>query len=633
MEKTNKADNLFSEFAPVSTEQWETKIQQDLKGADYEKKLIWKTAEGIRVKPYYRAEDLAANQSLLQSEPGQFPYLRGTTGDSNQWLIAQDIESSDITEANKIAVDALLRGADAIVFDSSKVLSADDLKKLLKDVDTHKATICFNSSHSYVKLYDYLKLVMGNEMKSFRGSFDFDPLSYVLINGDFYSSQTDDLKQGAELVTKSKEAPLLRVLSVNGQYFHNAGSTLIQELAFALASGNEYLSKYSELGVSIDDIAGKMTFVFAVGGNYFMEIAKLRAARLLWAKIVEQYNPSSPDSGKMFIHAVTANFNKSIYDPFVNILRTTTETMSAAIGNADIITVLPFDLNYKEPDDFSSRIARNQQIILKEESSLDKVIDPAAGSYYIETLTASIADEAWKLFLKVEEMGGMLEAIKTGFIQDEVTASAKQKKDDIANRRTIILGTNQHPNGHERMLEKIQTENSDEVVETEPVPFKKPQYKTIEIIRGADQFEDLRLGTEIWANEGNKCPEVFLFTIGDPAMRKARAAFATAFFAIAGYKIINNPGFENIEKGVKAVNASTAEIIVICSSDEEYAELAADITRTIKLTDPDKLVVVAGYPKEIINDLKSAGVDEFIHVRSNAFETLYNFQKKLEIML
>ena len=364
-----------------------------------------------------------------------------------------------------------------------------------------------------------------------------------------------------------------------------------------------------------------------------MEIAKLRAARLLWAKIVEQFSPSSLESAKMYIHSVTANFNKTIYDPYVNILRTTTEAMSAAIGNADIITVFPFDLDFKEPDDFSLRIARNQQIILKEESSLDKVIDPSAGSYYIENLTSAMAEEAWKLFLSIEEMGGMLEAIKKGFIQDSINASAKQKKDDIANRRTLLLGTNQHPNGRERMLDKIQTANEEESIDVESMPFKQPRYKTIEVIRGADEFEDLRLATEIWANEGNKCPEVFLFTIGDPTMRKARASFATGLFAIAGYKIINNPGFDNINEGIKAVNSSSAEIVVICSSDEEYAELAADITRTIKLADPDKLIVVAGYPKDIINDLKAAGVEEFIHVKSNAFETLYNFQKRLEIML
>lgn len=637
MEKEKKPGKLFNEFPPVTTEQWEEKIQQDLKGADYEKKLIWKTPEGLKVKPYYRAEDLQHLKEMMSTLPGQFPYLRGTSNENNTWLIAQDIETSDPVLANKIALEASNKGVDALVLNASKLESAASIENMIKGVDLQKKTLCFNSAHSYALLFKYLKenLKTSNiDSSKFKGTFDFDPLSYVLLNGNFYSSQDDDLSQGAELLKESKEFKELKVLSVNGQYFHNSGATLVQELAFALAAGNEYLSWYTSKGLSVDEVASKMTFVFATGGNYFMEIAKLRAARLLWAQIVNQYKPASTESCRIYIHSITANWNKTIYDPYVNILRTTTEAMSAALGHADIITVLPFDMNYEEPDDFSMRIARNQQIILKEESNLDKVVDPAAGSYYLENLTSSIAEAAWALFMKVEEMGGMLNAIKEGFIQDEVAKSAHQKKEEIAYRRTLVLGTNQHPNSNERMLEKIQLDEEDEIVEVETsVSVPQPKYKTIELMRGADEFEDLRLATEIWENEGNKRPGVFMLTIGNPAMRKARAAFSAGFFGAAGYKIINNPGFNTSEEAIKAALKSDAEIIVICSSDEEYAELAADIIKTIKLTDPEKLIVIAGYPKDIINDLKEAGADEFIHVKSNAFETLYTFQKKLEVML
>lgn len=637
MEKDNKPGGLFKEFPPVATSQWEEKIQLDLKGADYEKRLIWRTAEGIKVKPYYRAEDLVNLKQMLASIPGQFPFVRGTGNESNQWLIAQAIEVTDVEKANLLAVDATTRGADAVILDASIVNSANDAAKLLKGIDLNKVTVSFNSAPSYEKLLTYLDesfKVTGVDKSKVKMIFDFDPLSYVLLNGNFYSTAEGDLLEGAQLLKDTKDSlPGMKVLSVNGQYFHNAGSTLVQELAFALASGNEYLSWYTTRGFSADEITQKMTFVFAVGGNYFMEIAKLRAARLLWAQIVNQYKPASMDSAKMHIHSTTANWNKTIYDPYVNLLRTTTEAMSAALGNADIITVLPFDMNYEEPDDFSLRMSRNQQIILKEESNLDKVIDPAAGSYYIENLTASLADAAWKLFLEVEGKGGMMEAIKAGFIQDEVAASAKQKMDDIAGRRTLALGTNQHPNLNERMLEKIQMEEDTDAEVPESKPFRQPQYKTLEIRRATDEFEDLRLATEIWENEGNKRPAVFMLTIGNPAMRKARAAFSTGFFGCAGYSIIDNPGFSAAEEGVKAALASDAEIVVICSSDEEYAELAAGITKSIKTAKPEALIVVAGYPKEIIDTLKAAGVDEFIHVKSNALNTLYNFQKKLEVML
>jgi len=361
-----------------------------------------------------------------------------------------------------------------------------------------------------------------------------------------------------------------------------------------------------------------------------MEIAKLRAARLLWARIVEQYQPASPESAKMRIHSVTASWNKTIYDPYVNMLRTTTEAMSAALGGADMITVLPFDLNYKEPDGFSMRMARNQQIILKEESSLDKVVDPAAGSYYIENLTASLADAAWRLFLEVEEKGGMTEAVQSGFIQNSVAASAAQKNAEIAARRTVMLGTNQYPNMTENMLDKIQADEEEEDAEiTDPVPV----YKTMEPYRGADAFEDLRLATEIYESEEGHRPHVFLLATGNLAMRKARAGFSTNFFGCAGYKVTDTSGFNTVDEGVKAALEAKADIVVLCSSDEEYADIAPAAARALKAARPEIQVVVAGFPKELVEQLKAAGVDEFIHVRTNVLETLYAFQQKLGVML
>lgn len=637
MEKDKKPDGLFSEFPPVSTEQWEAKIQEDLKGADYEKKLIWRTAEGFKVKPYYRLEDLNGLKEMLSNLPGEFPFTRGTVSETNKWLIGQDLETPNPAKANALAKEALERGAEALLLNSSNIDSAALLKEMLKGLDLSKATLCFNSAPSYQTLLKIIIEVyqsLGIDFKEFKGTLDFDPLSYFLINGHFYSNESDDLNQGVELLKASLDNSEFKVLSVNGQYFHNAGSSLVQELAFSLAAGNEYLSWYTSKGFNIDEVAKKMVFLFAVSGNYFMEIAKLRAARLLWAKIVEQYDPETADSAKMYIHSMTANWNKTIYDPYVNMLRTTTEAMSAAIGGADIITVLPFDMNYQEPDEFSLRIARNQQIILKEEANLDKVIDPSAGSYYIESLTASIAEAAWKLFLEIEDMGGMLNAIKNGFIQGKVAEEASRKKDDIANRRTLILGTNQHPNLNENMLSKIQMEEESEEEEYQEFTSKEdPRFQTLQIARASDDFEDLRLATEIWENEGNKRPSVFMFTIGNLAMRKARAAFSSGFFGVAGYKIIDNLGFSTPEDGVNAALKSEAEIIVICSSDEEYAEIGPGIAQAIKSADSGKQVVVAGYPKDILDSLKQAGVDEFIHVRSNAFETMYRFQQKLGVML
>jgi methylmalonyl-CoA mutase len=628
--KTSADERLFQEFPPVTTGEWEEKIIQDLKGADYEKKLIWKTPEGVRVKPYYRAEDLEAVKELQNSLPGQFPFLRGNHTGRNDWKICQDIETADTAVANAQAREALAKGAEAVSLNVQKATDRESLARLLEGIDTEKSFLLFNSSKSYPAFAETLAAVLGSKAATASGSFDFDPVSYLLQKGNFHTSEQKDLGEAAELLKKAGDLlPGFRAITVNGDFFHNAGSTLVQELAFSLASGNEYLALLTGTGFEPGKAAAGITFNFAAGSNYFMEIAKLRAARLLWARIVEQYKPASADDAKMHIHVITANFNKTIYDPHVNLLRTTTEAMSAAIGGADVITVLPFDIDFREPDAFSMRLARNQQILLKEESNLDKVIDPSAGSYYIDSLSMSVAEAAWELFLKVEDMGGMVAAVKAGFIQATVAESARQRNADIASRKTVLLGTNQYPNLSEKVLDRIQAAEEEEETEAGPVPI----YRVMETYRGADAFEDLRLATEIYTAEEGHRPHVFLFTTGNLAMRKARAGFSTNFFGCAGYTITDNAGFSSVEDGVKAAIDAEADIVVLCSSDEEYAEIAPSAARQLKAAKPEIQVVVAGYPKEILETLKEAGVDEFIHVRTNVLESLYAFQQKLGIML
>ncbi len=251
--------------------------------------------------------------------------------------------------------------------------------------------------------------------------------------------------------------PELRVFAVDSFMFCDAGAYIFQELGYALAWGAEWLSMLTDAGVKADDVARRIKFNMGVSSNYFMEIAKFRAARMVWAQIVEQYKPESKLSSKMLCHAVTSRFNQTIYDAHVNLLRSQTETMSAALAGVDSITTVPFDVPYKKPDAFSERIARNQQFLLKEESHLDKVVDPAGGSYYVETLTVSLAKEAWKLFLDVEEKGGFLACINDNSIQDAVNATAEKRHVDVARRKEILLGTNQYPNINETAAQKIET--------------------------------------------------------------------------------------------------------------------------------------------------------------------------------
>jgi methylmalonyl-CoA mutase len=628
MDKNDQNKKLFSEFPPVSTSQWEEKIKADLKGADYDKKLIWKTDEGINIKPYYRSEDLEGLEYLV-ANPGERPFVRGVKQDNNNWIIRQDIYSEDITEANRIAIDAVTRGAGAIGLMAKEITTHKQLQQLLTGIDITKTGINFIASRSYpltLELLIYEIAHRGIEGVKIQGSLNFDPVSYILLHGDFYQSKQSNMDEAEYLVkTIHKRIPGFHGLTINGQLFQNAGATLVQELAFSLASGNEYMSDLTTKGLPAGQVADSILFSFGIGSNYFMEIAKLRAARLLWSAITGQYLPDSPESSRMFIHSTTSLWNKTVYDPYVNLLRTTTEGMAAAIGNTDSMSILPFDFPYKDESEISRRIARNQQLILKEEAYLDKIIDPAAGSYYIESLTHSIATHAWELFKVIEEKGGLIECIKDGFVQDEIEKACHKKDMDIAQRKIVILGTNQYANPLESVSQNI--EKLQGTFNNEPSPFKK-----LKIYRGARAFEEVRLATETAVASGKKKPSVFLFTTGNTAMRKARATFATNFFGCAGYEILDNPGFKSVEEGIRAALASKAEIIVVCSSDEEYAAITPVVCQGIKTGNTETMIFVAGYPKDQVDKLKSDGVDDFIHIRTNVLEFLSDLQKKFGIL-
>lgn len=623
----HESTKLFSGFPPISTDKWEEKIIEDLKGADYDKKLLWKTDEGFNVKPYYRAEDLDGLE-YLDALPGESPYIRGLRKESNEWVIRQDFYTSEIEQANLRAREAISRGAKAVGLNATEISTHKQMSRLLAGIDLSSAGINFISSSVYPQTLElFLNEVsnQGCEGEKLQGSINFDPISYLLLHGNFYANWSQNLAEAENLLfAVQAKLPHFKVITINGHYFQNAGSSLVQELAFSLASANEYLAGLTSAKLTVDDVAPFMQFSLAIGSNYFMEIAKLRAARLLWTRMVEQYHPSNRASLQIYIHSTTALWNKSIYDPYINILRTTTEGMSAAIGNADSISILPFDVAFKDPDEISTRIARNQQFVLKEESYLDKIIDPAGGSYYIENLTHALAQHAWKLFKEVESRGGMIESIKTGFIQDEVERSRQQKERDIEQRRIVILGTNQYPNLQESMAEKVQKPDEWPIDATSP-------FKKLNAFRGARAFEEVRLATERYVIKGNKRPGVFLFNMGNLAMLRARAGFITNFFGCAGYDIFDNQGFSTIDEGVDAALASGAEIVVICSSDEEYGAIVPEIAQKMNNASGTTRILVAGYPKDLIEILKAAGVDDFIHLRSNLLETLRNSQGKLGI--
>ena len=606
-----KKEKLFDQFPAVSTEEWKAKVDADLKGVPFEKKLVWRTNEGFNVQPMYRAEDIE-NLKTTDSLPGEYPYVRGTRTE-NDWLTRQEIIAETPAEANAKAIEVLGKGVTSLGF---KVKNADDVAVLLKDIDLTKIEInicsCIKQVAEVATALVAAVKAAGAEA-SFKGSIDFNPWKKALKHGIEYPG--DIAKDAIQLMEIAKDVPGLRLFAVNSVMFNNAGSYIFQELGYALAWGAEWLTMLTDAGVAVDEVAKRIKFNMGISSNYFMELAKFRAARMLWAQIVEQYKPACKCSCKMMAHAATSTFNMTIFDAHVNLLRSQTEAMSAALAGVDSITVTPFDATYKTPDAFSERIARNQQFLLKEESHLDKVVDPAGGSYYVETLTASIAQEAWKLFLDVEEKGGFNANVNNGAIQDAVNASSEKRHGDIAKRKEILLGTNQYPNFGEMAADKIVKG------ECKCCCGEKAEGKGLSTKRQGSDFEELRLATEAAANR----PKVFMLTIGNLAMRLARSQFSSNFFGCAGYEIIDNLGFNTVEEGINAAIEKQADIVVICSSDDEYATLAPE---AFKALNGRAEFVVAGAPA-CTEELQAQGITNFIHVRSNVLETLQAFNAKL----
>ena len=611
-----KKEKLFDQFPGVSYDEWRAKVEADLKGADFNKKLVWRTNEGFNVQPIYRAEDIA-NLKTTDSLPGEYPYVRGTRTDNN-WLTRQEIIADNAAEANKIAREVIGKGVNSLGF---KVEEANEqtVATLLEGIDLNAIEVNFNccpckANDLAAALVKYLK--DNKAEKTFHGSIDFNPLRKALRHG---AALNDGIVDKAKaLIETVKDVPALRVLAVDSVLFCDGGAYIFQELGYALAWGAQWLTALTDAGLTVDEVASRIKFNMGVSSNYFMELAKFRAARMLWAQIVEAYKPADANSAKMHVHASTSKFNQTIYDAHVNLLRSQTEAMSAALAGVDSITSVPFDTPYKTPDAFSERIARNQQFLLKEESHLDKVVDPAGGSYYVETLTVSIANEAWKLFVATDEEG-FFKLVSEGKIQAAVNESCEKRHTDVARRKEILLGTNQYPNINERAADKIENKachcscgNKSEEV---------PAGTALSMKRAATDFEALRLATEAAA----KRPKVFMLTIGNLAMRLARAQFSTNFFGCAGYEIIDNLGFDTVEAGIDAALEKEADVIVLCSSDDEYATLAPE---AYKYLNGRAEFVVAGAPA-CTDDLKAAGITEFIHVRCNVLDTLKAFNAKL----
>ncbi len=615
-------EKLFSDFAAPSKQEWLDKIQVDLKGADFQKRLVWRTNEGFNVQPFYMKEDLEGCPSV-DSLPGEFPFVRGNKKDNNVWYVRQNIDATDVKVANAKALDILNKGVDSIGFQfSGDEVTEENVAILLEGIQAECVELNFSTCQkASVKLAEILVAYFkkqGYTLDKCVGSINFDPMLKMLTKGKDTSAL---VANGVELIAALKELPKYRCINVNSVALVDAGSYIYQELGYALAWGNEYMQKLVEAGVEPTEAGCRIKFNMGVNVNYFMEIAKFRAARMLWSQIVKQYEPKCDCACRMNVCATTTSFNQTIFDSYVNLLRSQTESMSAALANVDSIVVTPFDKPYEVPTDFAERIARNQQLLLKEEAHFDKIVDVAGGSYYIENLTKAIAEQAWKLFLEIEAEGGFMKIALEGKVQTSVCETNAARHEAAAKRKEFMLGTNQFPNfievseGKKTMICCCSN--------TKCGCGEDVNIKTLSFARLASDFEALRLATEA----AKKQPVAFMLTIGNLAMRQARAQFSCNFLAAAGYKVIDNLGFKTVEEGVEEAMKQNADIVVLCSSDDEYAEYAVP---AFKALDSRAIFIVAGAPA-CMEDLQKEGIENFIHVRSNQLDTLKSLNAKMGI--
>lgn len=627
MSETKKL-TLLDTFPPVSTEQWEEVIKKDLKGADYAKKLLWKTEDGITVQPYYRAEDFDV---VKGAGVGNAPPPHDTQRNANDWAIREEIEEADPAKANEIARKSLADGAEEVCFvidcgsqdlPGARACGAKEMSVLLSRIPLQSVRVHFRAGSRARDVYEAMVQALGARAQHLTGSLTFDPLGDLALTGASALSKKAMFDAAAELVTKARKlTPSFKVLAVRAWQFHEAGSTTVHELGCALAQAVEYLSELKQRGIGSDKVANALFFDFAVGSNYFFEIAKLRAARMLWAEAASAFGVVG---AKATMHARTSSWNATVYDPYVNILRGTTEVMSAAVGGSDSVTGGAFDRCYKAAHDFSRRLARNTQIVLKKEAYLDRVADPSAGSYYIETLTHSLAHEAWKLMQQIEACGGFVKCLEDGWIQAGIVKSRAAKDAAIAARRQNLLGTNQFPNMKERILPQMErllavppVASRDAAIRVEPIrPY-----------RGAEVFEALRLRMEKHAAAGNRTSRVLLLEIGDLKMRKARSSFCANFFGCGGFEAVEACAADVDHAFTEAISADP-DIVVLCSSDVEYPEIAGPLVRKLRDSGKPWPVVVAGYPKDMIEILQQDGVADFVHIKSNAVDVLKTWQDK-----
>ena len=706
--------NLRKDFKPSSIEEWKEVVNKDLKGASFEKTLVTKTYEDIDLQPLYSKRD-TESLTFVNNMPGFYNFVRGNNASgfvNKPWEICQELIYTDAEKYNEALKHGLDNGQTGITLtidettkagldsDNSTVGEAgkggipvstlEDLSKALKGIDITKFPIHIDAGFSslpFVIIFSAYLKKEGIEIKNLSGSIESDPVGFLVCKGKLPVTLEQVFNEMKTVLNWSKEnSHAIKTIGINGSIYHNSGASAVQELAFILSTAVEYINQMIDRGLSPDDISSNMRFTFGIGSFYFMEVSRLRAARMLWAKILNEYKVSN-GSEKMIIHCSTSSYNQTKFDPYVNILKTTTEAFSAITGGTDSLHTNNFDETFNIANEFSSRIARNTQTILHNESHLDRIIDPGGGSYYIEKLTEEVAKKSWTLFQDIEKQGGMIKALEKGYPQELLSETVSKKKKDVSKRKSILIGTNMHANIKEEKYEANLPDYEDiykkrtEFLKEFSNSASKKKYKpilnnlqalvnsesnniinigteavlegatirnisealrssftesitvnTISPYRAAKVFEDIRNASETYKEETGNRLKVFLINRGILKQYKARADFSRDFFEVGGFNVLNPEGFKTNEEAVTSAINSKAPIVVICSTDDTYSDIVPSIVKGVKEKNKNIAVVLAGNPKDRRKFYEDSGIDEFIYIGVNVQQVLTNLLKKIGVM-
>ena len=698
----------FDEFEKPTYEQWQAEVEKALKGGDFHKKMFTKTYEGITLQPIYTPA-LHGEKIPKGVYPGAGEFLRGTKASGyikESWGVSQYVDDSLPKDANHASLYEIVKGGTihnirldeatrhdqdvqvgaSVGVGGTSLSTMDDCKQLIERFNLKENPLYIETGASAAILLGMLAATVKGSKKQtadLKGLVGADPVGVWAKDGALHISLDTAFDEMAHTVVWAKEqAPELKTVLVSGDVYANGGANDVQEVAYALATAVCYVRQLTQRNIDIHTIAKSMMFTFSMGANFFMEIAKLRALRVLWARIMEAFGAEEADRA-VHVHGRTSGFTKTVYDPYVNLLRNTTQAFSGVVGGLNSLEVSPFDQPIRKADDFSRRIARNIQVMLQTEFELRQPVDPVGGSWYVETLAAELCEKIWAEFQTIESKGGIVAALKEGYPQAQVKAILEERFKNLAYRRDVAVGNNMYANMTEELLDP-KPENQETLrqkrvahieeylASAEPDAISKAQAtleasttepgaliglielgalqkltirqirksldagdissETIEPItahRWTEQFEALRMRTENYKQRTKDNVKVFLANMGPIPQHKPRADFSTGFFEVGAFEVIKNDGHETTADAAKAARESGADVVVICSTDDTYPELVPPLAKELKETMPNVTVILAGAPpKDLEPVYREAGVDDFISVRANCYEILNTLQDK-----